>query len=337
MTRPGRSILALGAFTVLLALSGGAHGQEPARPASAYGWPVKPFDRQHPIRGNFGDPRTTFFGPPTAHGLMTSSCSCSFHQGIDISAPDGTAVFPVASGTVNTVTATWVEVDSGGGRAFVYQHIAPLVRLGERVATGETVLGRIRHGMEHVHLTELLNGLPVAPLAPGHLGPYADPTVPRVTSISFRAGSDTGPVLLPEFVHGTVEIVAAAEDTQSLLAPGKWRDLPLSPAKLTYRIERLAPKPEAVVDRESSAWDVSAHLPASPSLWSVYARGTHMNMPNFGSRRFWLQPGVYLFKLTPAPFPSRWLRNGVYRVTVTTSDSVGNQSSTSQLFSVRNT
>src|ERR1700730_14677417 len=24
----------------------------------AYHWPIKPFDRQHPIRGDFGDPRT---------------------------------------------------------------------------------------------------------------------------------------------------------------------------------------------------------------------------------------------------------------------------------------
>ena len=28
--------------------------------ASAYSWPFKPFNQQHPIRGFFGDPRTVF-------------------------------------------------------------------------------------------------------------------------------------------------------------------------------------------------------------------------------------------------------------------------------------
>ena len=51
----------------------------PAAPAahSAYGWPIKPFDRQHPVRGFFGDPRIS------NHGR-----SRQFHFGIDISAPN---------------------------------------------------------------------------------------------------------------------------------------------------------------------------------------------------------------------------------------------------------
>ena len=31
----------------------------------SYGWPVKPFNRQHPVRGSFGDPRSVFRGTPT--------------------------------------------------------------------------------------------------------------------------------------------------------------------------------------------------------------------------------------------------------------------------------
>ena len=35
-----------------------------AAPAAlAYGWPLKPFHKAHPIRGNFGDPRTIFSDP----------------------------------------------------------------------------------------------------------------------------------------------------------------------------------------------------------------------------------------------------------------------------------
>src|SRR5438132_706419 len=74
--------------------------QSSAEARSSYNWPVKPFDRQHPVRGGFGDPRSVFRGIPTRHGLMTSQCACSYHQGIDISAPDGTAVYPVRSGVV---------------------------------------------------------------------------------------------------------------------------------------------------------------------------------------------------------------------------------------------
>src|SRR5512133_1767736 len=47
-------------------------GSTRAVPA-AYGWPVKPFDRQHPVRANLDDPRIGHEG------------GTSFHFGIDIS------------------------------------------------------------------------------------------------------------------------------------------------------------------------------------------------------------------------------------------------------------
>jgi len=37
--------------------------------AFAYGWPLKPFHKAHPIRGNFGDPRTVFTDPFDPTGL----------------------------------------------------------------------------------------------------------------------------------------------------------------------------------------------------------------------------------------------------------------------------
>ena len=56
-----------------------------------YGWPVKPFNRQHPVRGFFGDPRI-------AEGRKGTTRS--FHFGIDISCPDGTPVYATMSGRV---------------------------------------------------------------------------------------------------------------------------------------------------------------------------------------------------------------------------------------------
>jgi murein DD-endopeptidase MepM/ murein hydrolase activator NlpD len=305
-----------------------------ARPSS-YGWPVRPFDRQHPVRGNFADPRTTFRGQPTRDGLMTGPCACSFHQGIDIAAPDGTAVYPVVSGTVTIVTPDWVQVDSDGGQAFQYWHVGAVVRRGDRVEARRTVLGHVLRGSLHVHLTELRDGNAVNPLAAGHIGPYADRTTPRVTAITFRT-SDTGPELLPEYVHGRVEIVAAAEDTPAVPVPGVWHGLPISPARLTFRIRRIGPKPVGLVVRDTVAMDTTRRLPATPVLWHTYARGTRMNMANFGPHRYWFQPGVYLFKLTPEELDTRDLADGVYRITVEASDVAGNTGSASQIFSVHN-
>jgi murein DD-endopeptidase MepM/ murein hydrolase activator NlpD len=54
----------------------------------AYLWPLKPFDKQHPVRGFFCDPRIAAGGK-------------TFHFGIDIAAPAGTPVYAVAPGSVS--------------------------------------------------------------------------------------------------------------------------------------------------------------------------------------------------------------------------------------------
>ena len=58
--------------------------------ASAYPWPLKPFDQQHPVRGFFGDPRSVYLNGVLSGGFDGPSF-LSFHQGIDISAPNGAA------------------------------------------------------------------------------------------------------------------------------------------------------------------------------------------------------------------------------------------------------
>src|SRR5512142_825986 len=60
-------------------------GRAPAV-APAYGWPVKPFDRQHPVRAFLDDPRIGHEG------------GRAFHFGIDVAAQDGTAVYAVEGG-----------------------------------------------------------------------------------------------------------------------------------------------------------------------------------------------------------------------------------------------
>ena len=324
----GRTALPVSSSTAAERHTAASH----ATRSGGYGWPVKPFDRQHPVRGSFGDPRTEFRGAPTVRGLLTSAGAFSYHQGIDVSAPDGTAVYPVRSGVVRTVTPDWVQVDSADGCAFQYWHIKAVVRVGDRVQAQQDVLGHILRASKHVHLTELKDGKAVNPLAPGHITPYSDTTTPRVTEIAFRT-RDTGTELLPEYLHGSVEIVVSASDTQAIPVPGQWAGLPVSPAKLTYRI---AAYPDGrVVVPETTALDVTTRLPGS-NMWQTYARGTHMNMVQMGVHRYWYNPGVYLFKLTPTLWDTHQLQDGVYRITVTAWDTAGNHGSANQIFQVHN-
>jgi hypothetical protein len=134
----------------------------------------------------------------------------------------------------------------------------------------------------------------VNPLAPGHIGPYADGTKPRVIGISFRR-SEGGPELLPEYLQGRVEVIASAVDYPTMQVPGDWRNLPTTLTLVTWRIERSENGRVAVP--EHTAWDVRQRLPSNTDLWRIYARGTHQNMTVFRPHYSWLHPGAYLFKL----------------------------------------
>jgi hypothetical protein len=61
-----------------------------------------------------------------------------------------------------------------------------------------------------------------------------------------------------------------------------------------------------------------------------------MNMVQMGVHRYWYNPGVYLFKLTPTLFDTRTLPDGVYRLVATAWDTAGNHSSAAQVFQVHN-
>ena len=277
---------------------------------AAYHWPVKPFDREHPIRGSFGDPRTLFFGPPTRDTLLHGEGDFQFHFGVDISAPNGTPVYPVQSGVVTRVTDEEIDVAGADGLAFQYWHLRGAVRSGERVTAYTTVLGRIMKPCGHVHLTELDHGVIVNPLQQGHLTPYTDRTAPTVTAIDVRRNG------------GTVDLEATAQDMPSTPVHGAWHDLPVTPALLEWRLVDAAGRdivPTRVV------YDVREHLPAQSTFWSVYARGTHQNMTTFTHFYAYRQPGVYLFRLGDVT-----LRPGTYRVIVTAVDIRGNHGSRKQ-------
>jgi Peptidase family M23 len=319
------------AGAVLAALAGCAVQPVLAASTHGYGWPVAPFNRQHPIRGGFGDPRTIFFAPPTRDGVYHGGGSFSFHEGVDISAADGTPVYPVVDGVVSSVNPVRVVVDSGGGNHFEYWHIAPSVHDGERVTTDRTVLGHILRGAMHVHLTEVDAGQITDPLLPGHLTPYRDTTKPTVEAIDFRK-SDEGTPLMANFLRGRVRVYAEAYDTPTLPIGGEWDDMPMTPAVITWRVETWNGR--TVKIPETTAWDTRVTIPSNDAFWHYYARGTYQNMSVFGAHFSWAEPGCFIFRL--GTLDTTRLADNVYRLVVTAEDVRGNRSSTSTRFSVHN-
>lgn len=314
-------VVACGAIAVAPASAAtfACHASAPTQ--LSYGWPVRPFDRPHPVRGNFGDPRTIYFGLLRD---VDQGGSFTFHNGIDISAPAGTPVFPVVSGVVARVAYDWVAVQTPG-RRFQYWHIHPGVVVGEHVTARRTVLGRILLGADHVHLTEIDGTSPVNPLEPGHLTPYRKDTRPAIRAIDLRGvtGRD---------LHGRVWFVADAYDYPSLTPPLPWGDRPVTPAVVAWTLRGARGKP--VVPLRVAA-DFRTRLPRPSAFWHVYASRTRQNQPTIALTH-WHTPGRYLFDLTPGGFNTRRLPDGRYRLTVVASDICGNTAVRSESVVIEN-
>ena len=305
-----------------LAIASAAQASAPGVGCSgSYGWPVKPFDRAHPIRGGFGDPRTVFQGARSEETILEGDGGFSFHQGLDISAPDGSPVYAVASGTVVRARGGRVTVECGNGRTFQYWHIEPAARVGQHAVAGKTLLGFVQPKREHVHLTHLEHGRAVNPLAANRLAPYRDATVPVVGAITIRR-------------EGALATFAAeAVDMPSLPVPGRWHGFPVSPAFVAWRLEDAAGR---IMVPTRVARDVRRTVPKNDRFWGTFARGTHQNWPVFDGRKERGMTGRYLFRLSTRPVDTGSLRDGRYIVVVTVRDTAGNRDVRRRAFAVGN-
>ena len=194
--------------------------------SSSYGWPVKPFHRQHPVRGFFGDPRIA----EDAHGTTRS-----FHFGIDISCPDGTPVYATMSGRIvldHRHHETISIVGTNENVTFSYWHVIPSVRTGQVAVAFRTVLGHVAKGWAHVHFSETRNGTYVNPLRAGALEPYADTTRPQLKSFRVERGARP---LSTTPSSGTFDLVVEAYDTTPIPIAAPWHDKPVTPAVLQWR------------------------------------------------------------------------------------------------------
>ena len=296
----------------------------------AYHYPIRPFRRQHPIRGNFGDPRTLAneaFGTDTPR----SPGSFTFHNGIDISAPTGTRVYAVVSGYARIGYGDEVIVVSTDDRVFQYFHIRPRIEPGQFVTAGRTVLGRVLPEWHHVHLTEIDGFRAHNPVDPGHLEPYADHTVPVVTELQFR--DVDGEDIDPEKLRGRVVIVANAKDIPPVPVPGEWFGFPVTPAMVSWSLRNADGK---VVVPLTTVADFRHTEPSNRHFWDVYAAGTYQNFPVFAHHFFFHHSGRYLFDLTPTPLDTSHLANGTYVVTAVAGDVCGNRGSLSEPITIAN-
>jgi hypothetical protein len=258
-----------------------------------YSWPLAPFDRAHPVRGYFNDPRI-------------SGASRAFHFGIDIAAADGTPVYAVHAGRahVSGSRAVAVAADDVG---FGYWHVVPAVRHRERV-TKHQLIGHVAAPWGHVHFAERRGDVYRNPLRRGALTPWRDATRPQVTRIVL---SRNGRVLPPLAVWGAVDVIAEAHDTPPLQVPAPWDDLPVTPARVRWRVRRG----DVTVRAWHSPIDFSSRLLPREDFRRIYAPGTRQNRAG--------KPGLYRFHLAHT-WSTSVLRDGVYQLEVEATDLAGN-------------
>jgi hypothetical protein len=269
--------------------------------ARAYCWPVKPFDRMHPIRGTLDDPRFHVAPNLTEKG--------TFHFGVDIAAPDGTPVYAVEPGKVVS-GLDHVDVRRPNRRAFGYWHIRPVVRTGMHVRMHQ-LLGYILPGWGHVHFAESVAGRYRNPLRKGALTPFRELYAPVVDAVSVvqpdgHALQDAGPD-----VSGTIALVTDAYELPSIEPAPPWNRSRLVPSLVQWR---LIPANGDPPTPWLTAADFRFRLLPGSLYASIYAPGTYQNKAN--------RPGDYRFWLSQS-FDTASLANGQYWVQVQASDMRG--------------
>jgi hypothetical protein len=176
------------------------------RPGGAhFGWPLKPFHRQHPLRAGLNEMRPS-----------------SFHVGIDIQSPDSRKVYALQSGRAHVIESSGAEERVQVG-SYIYWHVNLRVGEGASVRAFSTVLGTVKKGFGHLHLSEVRGGRYLNPLRPHGrvLFPWRDREAPILARPRFLSD---GRVLLDAF------------DPQTFREFTTYNTPVLAPAALAYRV-----------------------------------------------------------------------------------------------------
>jgi hypothetical protein len=273
--------------------------------AAAYGWPLKPFGKEHPLRGTFGDPRFHL----DAEGQLSA-----FHFGIDIVARDGAPVYAVEPGVVVRRHATSVTIGRRSGRRYGYWHVLPVVRSGTHVKLHQ-LIGHVARGWGHVHFAESFKGSYRNPLRKGAIAPYYDHTAPTVASVQILRPD--GSAADTTHVAGAVDISADIFDTPTEMPPSPWDVARFVPAAVSWTLSDAS---GAEVE-STLAVNFGFGLPPNALYPLTYVVGSYQNKPHRpGHYVFWLAHGLDTTGFADGPYTLEVLasdtRNNVGRFTV---------------------
>jgi hypothetical protein len=135
--------------------------------------------------------------------------------------------------------------------------------------------------------------------------------------------SRNGRTLAADSIFGAVDVIAEAHQMPPLRVPAPWNDLPVTPARIRWRVRRGG--------RTVRPWHVPIDfskglLPQDRFSW-VYAPGTRQNRAG--------KPGLYRFFLAHT-WTTSLLPDGPYRIEVEASDQRGNTGSLALPFVLAN-
>ncbi|MDP3998562.1 MAG: M23 family metallopeptidase [bacterium] len=111
---------------------------------------------------------------PVATDYSISQYFSGYHPGLDLAAPEGTAVYPIAGGIVKTINrwfwgyGTHIFIDHGDNFVSLYAHLSTVeVKVGDKVEK-TTLIGRVGSTGwatgNHLHLEIRQNDNPINPL-----------------------------------------------------------------------------------------------------------------------------------------------------------------------------
>ena len=309
------------------------------------GWPVRPHNRQHPIRGSFLDPR-----PDPERGAI-------YHDGIDVAvrddrpergAPTGRThrVYAIEGGPVFLATPSGVRGFVHVGH-FGYGHVDAAVLTGEIVTPGQHIGWTCKNDW-HVHLSEFVftsggGRLMVNPLRPGgKLHPFVDAAAPEIREIRFYTPAapawgrrpNTSVARLPpagerlnrDRLVGLVDVRVRVSDPQTFIGWFQelpWLASPHHPFRLAVRIVAV---PSGRVVRRREVFRAEQLLGLSAGRH--FAPGTEQNLPANGCMRLHSSvrcDGRYWFRLFPLRYwDTASLPDGRYRLEVRAWDVAGN-------------
>jgi hypothetical protein len=144
------------------------------------------------------------------------------HVGIDIQAYDSRHVYALQSGRAHIIESSGAEERVQVG-SYIYWHVNLSVREGQSVRAFSTVLGTVKKGFGHLHLSEVSGGRYLNPLRPGGrvLVPWRENEPPVLGRPRFLSG---GRVLIQAF------------DPQTFRTFTTYNTPVLAPAAVGYRV-----------------------------------------------------------------------------------------------------